>query len=42
MQVKFCNEGIVFPLFRDIVKYYFPGIPDYEVSIMFRKSWSLG
>ena len=42
LDMKFSSSGIQFNLFRELVTYYFPKIPDYEVSILFRESWCLG
>jgi len=40
--LKFSRGGITFPIFREIVQYYFPKIPDYETSMLFRDSWCVG
>ena len=42
LEIKYDSTGIKFPLLREIVTYYFPKMPEYEVSILYRESWCLG
>jgi len=32
----------MFPILRELILYFFPKMPDYEIAILFRESWSLG
>lgn len=42
MEIKKYNGGILFPFFREIMEFYWPGMPDYEIATLFRDTWCLG
>ena len=40
--IKSLNGGVLFPFFREIVEFYFPNMPDYELAQLYRETWCLG
>ena len=42
MEIKKFNGGILFPFFREIIEFYWPKMPDYEIADLFRETWCLG
>ena len=42
MQIKKLKGGILFPFFREIIEFYWPNMPDYEIAHIYRETWCLG